>query len=78
MYAMQIVREAAKASGKTLSQIGVEMGKSRQYVNAIETRGSTPNANTLAQMLDVCGWSLCALPNEQVPEAALVVDAKSG
>lgn len=33
-----------------------------------------PKADTLASMLSVCGYVLAALPADQVPESALVID----
>lgn len=74
MYAMDALREAAKNSGTALMNIGVSMGYSKQYVNAIITRGSTPKADTLAKMLGVCGYSLVAISSDQVSDDMLVID----
>lgn len=51
------------------------MGKSRQYVNNTITRGSCPKADTLANMLAVCEYNLCALPIEETPSNALLLEA---
>lgn len=60
--------------GVPLSHIGAAMGKAPSYVNSGITRGSTPQADTLAAMLDVCGYALAAVPLEDVPPTALRID----
>ena len=74
MYAMDAVKEAAGNAGISLYRVSLDMGKSRQYVNSVITRGSTPQADTLARMLDVCGYKLVAVPGDNVPSDALVID----
>ena len=76
MEAMEALRIAAQNSGVALGNIGLSMGKSRQYVNAIMTKGNTPRTDTLARMLDVCGYGLYAIPYEQAPEGALRITAE--
>ena len=73
MYAMNTVKQAALSSGLTLSNVSVNMGRTRQYVNAVITQGSTPRADTLARMLDVCGYGLYAIPYADAPAGALQV-----
>lgn len=71
MYAMNALKQAAQNKGIPLDAIGQTMGKTRQYVSNTITRGSTPKADTLARMLDVCGYGLYAIPYEQAPKDAL-------
>lgn len=71
MDAMETVRIAAQNKGISLGNIGVELGKSRQYVNAIITKGNTPRADTLSNMLGVCGYGLYAMPLDDAPMGAL-------
>lgn len=73
MYAMDAVKQAANNKGIALRQIGLSMGNSAQYINATITQGSTPKADTLARMLDVCGYGLYAIPYEQAPKDALQI-----
>ena len=77
MYAMDALRIAANNSGITLSKIGLSLGKSRQYVNAIITGGNTPKCDTMAAMLNVCGYELAAIPADAIPDNAIVIDAKA-
>ena len=75
MEAMEAVKTAAAAAGVPTTHIGPAMGKRSNYVSAIVSRGSTPQADTLAAMLAPCGYVLAAVPRDQVPAAALVIDA---
>lgn len=75
MYAMDALKQAAKNSGMPLTQIGVALGKTPQYVNATITRRSTPQADKLALMLEVCGYGLYAMPIEQAPKDAMRITA---
>lgn len=74
MKAIDALKEAANSSGIPVAHIGLKLGRRPNYVSGIATRGSTPQANTLASMLSVCGYVLAALPADQVPESALVID----
>lgn len=73
MYAMDAVKQAAKNKGIALDAIGQSMGMSRQYVSNTITRGSTPKADTLARMLNVCGYGLYAMPYDKAPKNALQI-----
>lgn len=74
MDAYNAVRSAAGAAGVSLSELGRRMGKPNNYVANGAARGSTPKADTLAAMLDACGWRLVAVPAGDVPASALVID----
>lgn len=75
MYAMDALKHAAITSGIPLTKIGVKLGKTPQYVNATITRRSTPQADKLAAMLDVCGYGLFAIPYDDAPKDALQITA---
>lgn len=74
MQAYEALRKAAKDAGIPLTHIGPAMGKPSTYVNNGITRGSSPQCNTMASMLDVCGYKLAAIPKDDVPDSALVID----
>ena len=74
MKPMQAIRKAVKMSGKSLYRASKDLGKSSRYINSIITRGSTPNTDTLVKMLEVCGYSLCAVPSDKIPEYAIIID----
>lgn len=74
MEASLVVREAAKAAGVPLTHIGDTMGKRPNYASVTLGRGSRPRVDTYAAMLSACGYILAAVPAEDVPASALVVD----
>lgn len=74
MNAYETVRESAKVAGISTNSIGRALGKTSSYVASGATRGSTPKADTLAAMLNVCGYKLAAIPESDVPGSALVID----
>ena len=73
MYAIDALKIAASNKGISLGNIGIAMGKSRQYVTNNATRKSTPKADTLAKMLDVCGYGLYAIPYGDEPDTAIQI-----
>ena len=74
MYAVDAVKECAKRANVRTTNIGIEMGHDRAYVAKIATRNSVPRADTLARMLAVCGYKLCAVPNDKIEDYMLVID----
>lgn len=78
MKAYEAVRTASTASGVPITHIGPALGKSSVYVNNGISRGSVPKADTLAAMLGVCGYALAAVPVDDMPASALVIDPAEG
>lgn len=76
MDAYSAVKQAAAKSGVTLSQIGVAIGNSANFVSNSAQRGGSPRCDTMARMLAVCGYSLVAVPSPDVPPSALAIDAQ--
>lgn len=76
MKAIDAVKTAAQRSETPITHIGPAMGRGRTYANRIAARGSTPQADTLAAMLDVCGYALAAVPVDDLPASALVIDPR--
>lgn len=74
MDAINAVRQAANNSGVKTTEIGPAMGKTKSYLAANASRGSIPKADSLAAMLEVCGYVLCAVPKDKVPKSAIVID----
>ena len=73
MKATDTVRLAAKRAGLGTTELCSRIGRSGSYLAATASRGSTPKANNLAEMLEACGYALCAVPKEDVPESAIVI-----
>ena len=74
MEALEAVKECAKRAGKPVYCVGLDMGKSKNYMSQTISRGSTPKADTLAKMLGVCGHSLVAIPSDKVTGDMLVIE----
>ena len=75
MDAMQVVKQAAKNAGIPITHIGVAMGKRPNYVSVAVNKGTKPNAELMARMLDVCGYGLFAIPYGDEPKDALRITA---
>lgn len=75
MKAYDTVRAAAADAGLSLSELSRSLGRPSNYVANGAARGSTPQADTLAAMLEPCGYVLAAVPADDVPASALVIDA---
>lgn len=78
MHANEALKQAAATAGVPITHIGPALGKALNYVNNSTSRGSTPRCDTMAAMLNVCGYALVAVPREDVPETAIELDPVSG
>lgn len=76
MYAMDALKQAAKNAGVPNTHIGKALGYADNYVARIVLRGSTPQCDTMAKMLGVCGYALCAVPIEQVTDSMYEITPK--
>lgn len=75
MQAVEVIKLAAKSAGIPIYRIGLEMGKTKQYMSGLIARGSTPKVDTMARMLDVCGYGLFAIPHDEEPPCAIQITA---
>ena len=76
MDTIETNRAAADRSGTPLTHIGLALGKRANYFSSAASRGSIPKADTLADMLAPCGYVLAAVPADEVPASALVIDPR--
>ena len=68
------VYRAAKISGLTMEQISHKLGKTASYITSSKARGSAPKVDNAAEILNACDFTLCAVPKDEVPEGAIVID----
>ena len=73
MDVMDAVRLAAKRAGMGTTEIGPAMGKVKTYFSATASRGSIPKVDTVAAMLEACGYTLCAVPKGSEPKNAIII-----
>lgn len=77
MNSYEAIEIAAANAGLSTNKVSRAIGKADSYISASKTRGSTPQANNLAAMLEVCGYKLAAIPSDDLPDTALVIDPPS-
>ena len=75
MDTLQLIRKVVEKSGIGYANASKALGKSDPYLNSTLSRGSIPRADTLSAICAVCGFTLCAIPSDSVPDTALVIDA---
>ena len=68
MNTLDVIKLCADSAGIPQYMIGVRMGKTKHYIAQVMSRGSVPKADTLARMLDACGYGLFACPLDARPE----------
>ena len=72
MNSYEVIKEAASARGLALADVGRALGKRDNYIASMRNRNI--GSNNLATILDACGYTLVAVPADDVPAGALVVE----
>lgn len=63
----EAIRHMCEVSGKGTIEVSSDIGRGRSYVGSILSRGSTPQADTLAKIAEACGYELMLVGNgEQI------------
>ena len=75
MYSYDVLGRISKLTGITGVRISQELGKSKNYVSAAKAQKVSPSCVTFAKILAICGYELVAVPENDVPAEALVIDA---
>lgn len=68
------LKRAGDNAGVSMADVGRAIGKAASYVSGARARGSVPSVANAAAMLGVCGYALAAVPIDQLPDSALVLD----
>ena len=68
------VYRIAKKKGITIEKISLSLGKTSGFITAQKSRGSKPRIDTAAKILDACGYILCAIPEDEVPNWVIEID----
>lgn len=74
MNGYKAIKAAAAARGVSVRQVLLKSGKAESYISKAINRGSSPTTDTAAQLLGACGYVLAAVPAENVPSTAIVID----
>lgn len=72
MDAIDAIKRAATMAGVPITHIGVAMGKRANYVSVAANKNQRLRTDIAAAMLNVCGYSLCAVPNDLVDDTAML------
>lgn len=72
MNAYDAIRAAASRQGLALADIGRALGKRDNYIASM--RGRNIGSSNLAAILAASGYALVAVPADEVPAGALVID----
>lgn len=74
MNGYRAVKAAAAARGISVRQVLLKAEKAESYIAKAINRGSSPTTDTAAQLLGACDYVLAAVPAEDVPPTAIVID----
>jgi transcriptional regulator with XRE-family HTH domain len=71
------IKQMMNASGVNASELSRLLGKSDRFISTTLSKGSTPRADTLADMAGNMGYSLVLVPCADVPESAIHIDGRA-
>lgn len=74
MLSYDVIKAAAARRGVALSDIGRALGKRDNYVASM--RGRSIGVDNYTAILGACDFVLCAVPREDVPAGALVIESR--
>jgi len=74
MKTNELIKTACHNAGLSYIAASRAMGRNDNFIAATVNRNSVPKADTLAAMMDACGYVLAAVPADDVPGTALVID----
>lgn len=66
--------EAANRRGLAMTTICTYNGWSKGYIAANKSRNSMPKIDNAIRMFDACNYKLCAIPDDNLPDDAIVID----
>lgn len=69
------MRSMIGAAGLSARRASLDMGRSAAWLSNTLARPGSSTAETLAELAEVCGYRLCAVPVDDVPPSALIIDA---
>ena len=72
-----IIYSIAIRKKMSLENLSLKFGKTANYIYSQRSRGSSPKVDTAAKLVSICGYKLCAIPNDKVPKDTYVVSVPS-
>lgn len=74
MEAWKAVEEAGRRQGLSAYAISKSMGKTQGYIANAKARGTSPTAATLEGAARACGYRLCIVPADELPDSAIEIE----
>ena len=71
----QVLRNISRKETLSYTAIAEMLGRSSGYITTIVSRKTEPRTDNAATILEACGWQLVAIPKQDVPESAIIIDA---
>ena len=69
-----VLEDVANKTGESFYSIALKIGRGPSYISGGRSRGSVPSVDNAAAMLAACGWSLVAVPADDVPPSAIAIE----
>ena len=69
-----IIRQISNDSGVSLRQMSIKIGQMDNRIANMLNRGSIPRADTMARICATCGFRLCVVPIDSIPNDAYIID----
>lgn len=74
MNEIELIGKLAKDNGVSLSRLAIDNGLSRNTITKAKARGASMTTRNTSAVLASMGYALCAIPADDVPPNALVID----
>lgn len=74
MNIYEALEVAGQAANLSMAKISRASGRADNYIGAQKSRGSAPSVYIAAELFAPAGYVLAAIPAENVPSNALIID----
>ena len=78
MNEIELIAKLASDSGVSLSSVALDSGMSRNAITYAKRTGGGMTARNTSAVLASMGYALCAVPADDIPPNALVIDDGAG
>lgn len=80
MIAAEAIRHIVRSSGLSMREASSRMGMTPNYISSVVRQAERMDADlvssTLARAAEACGYVLAFVPEGELPEGAVAIDAK--
>lgn len=64
----------AKDQGISIEKLSIKLGRGARYIGGAKIRGSLPKVDNARMILNALDYELCAIPKDNIPEDAIIID----